>query len=90
MLCLEHKFLRNIITISYLVHHNYLSAIIMIRKEIMYVFSELFVPNWPISLIVLMANGVFFSLIYKHQQDCVRNVDVSTSMTSIPDLEFRC
>jgi len=41
-------------------------------------------------LIVPLGKVVFFSLIYKHQQDCVRSVDVSTNMTSIPDLEVRC
>jgi len=51
---------------------------------------ELFVPNWLMPLIVLLGKFVFFSLIYKHKQDCVRNVDVSTSMTSIPDLQIRC
>jgi len=50
----------------------------------------MFVPNWLMPLIVPLGKVIFFSLLHEHWQNCVRSVDVSLSMTSIPDLEVRC
>jgi len=48
------------------------------------------VSNWPTPLIVPPGKVIFFSLLHKHWQNCVRIVDVSLSMTSIPDLVVEC
>ena len=53
-------------------------------------FLGMFLPNWPMPLTVPLGKVVFFSLLRKHQQNCIRSVDVSMSTTSIPDLEVRC
>jgi len=49
----------------------------------------MFVSNWPTLLIVSLGKVLFFSLLHKHRKDYVRSVEVSTSMTSISDLDVR-
>jgi hypothetical protein len=39
---------------------------------------------------VPLSKVIVSSLFHKPQQNCVRSVDVSMRMTTIPDLEVRC
>jgi len=76
--------------VVYPVHRNLFKLHHLISEVDYLYFLRIFVPNWPMPLIVQLGKVIFFSLPYKHWQNCVRSVDVSLSMTSIPDLEVRC
>jgi len=76
--------------VVYPVHSNLLKPHHLISEVDYLYFLAMFVPNWPMPLIVPLGKIFFFSLLHKHWQNCVRSVDISLSMTSIPDLEVRC
>jgi len=83
-------FLRNVVIISYPVH-NKLFELYHHTSQVDYLcFLGMFIPNWPMPLTVPLGKVIFFSLLHKHRQDCIRSVDVSMSMTSFPYLEVRC
>jgi len=68
---------------------NYSSSIIMCHKWDTYVSWECsYLTNLSYSSVPL-GKVIVFSLFHKPQQNCVRSVDVSMRMTSIPDLEVR-
>jgi len=75
--------------VVYPVHRNLFKLHNLISEVDYLYFPGMFVPNWPTPLIVPLGKVIFFSLLHKHWQKCVRSVDVSLSMTSIPDLEVR-
>ena len=75
-------FLRNVIIISYPVYHKLFEVYHHISQVDYLCILGLFVPNWPMSLTVLLGKAIFFSVLHNHRQDCVRSVDISMSMTS--------
>jgi len=76
--------------VVYPVHRNLFKLHPLISEVDYLYFLGMFVPNWPMPLIVPLGKVIFFSVLYKHWQNCVRSVDVSLSTISIPDLEVRC
>ena len=82
--------LRNVIVISYPVHHKLFELYHHISQVDYLCFLGIFVPNWPMSLPVPLGEVIFLSPLRKHLQDCVRSVEVSMSVTSFRDLEVTC
>jgi len=76
--------------VVYPVHRNLFKLHHLISEVDYLYFLGMFVRNWPMPLIVPLGKVIYFSLLHKHWQNGVRNVDVSLSITSIPDLEVRC